>query len=338
MTVIPSLPSNFLLIISLGIFLVASGCNDREVPLTESGEPKPFDHLAALPGDHPPISAEARQGQRNAKPPARSQTAQHASSIKVSVKLSPALAGKTAPGDTVFIFARAAQGPKMPLAIVRKQVKDLPIIVTLDDSMAMVPDMKMSSFPQLVIGARISKSGNAISKAGDLEGYAPPMKSGSANPVEVLIASVAGGATPSMPATRPDDAARSTEFKHPTSVSKSHLNIPADVKAKWKTVELSLSGQNVPLRKVRVSIGGETSLDPSGLIVRVVAYVPAFQSDSGTVTSSTNNPDNPAVLVQLVEKAKVLNEGWVFQKYPDFNTYKNEKLQLQLLSASAAGG
>lgn len=338
MASIPSFSSNFPLVIVLGILFVASGCEDHTVPRTQSGEPIPFDNVATLPNDHPRISAEAGQGQRNANPPVRSQTVQSASSIKVTVALSPALAGKAAPGDTVFIFARAAQGPKMPLAIVRKQVSDLPITVTLDDSMAMVPDMKMSSFPQLVIGARISKSGNAIPKAGDLEGYAAPMKSGSASPVKVLIASVAGDASPSKPASQPVNAARSTDFKHPASGNKTHLDIPADVKAKWKTVELSLSGQNIPLRKVRVSIGGETSIDPSGLLVRVVAYVPAFQSDAGTVTSSTNNPDNPAVLVQLVEKAKVLNEGWVFQKYPDFNTYKSEKLHLQLLSASAAGG
>jgi len=55
------------------------------------------------------------------------------------------------------------------------------------------------------------------------------------------------------------------------------------------------------------------------------------------VTSASNNPDNPAVLIQLVDKARILSEGWVFQKLPDFNTYQSEKLHLQLLSASAAG-
>ena len=337
MTAIPSFPSTCLALIALGIFSITSGCKDQEVPRTQSGEPIPFDHLATLPSDHPPVPADAGQDQRKANPPARSQSALPVRSIKVAVKLSPALAGKVAPGDTVFIFARAAQGPKMPLAIVRMQMKDLPTTVTLDDSMAMVPDMKMSNFPELVIGARVSKSGDAIPKPGDLEGYAPPLKTGAAGPVEVVIGSVAGGTAPPMAGNRTADAAHDAGFKHAKSGVKTRLNIPADVKAKWKTVELSVDGKGISVRKLQIAVGGETGIDKSGLTVRVVAYVPAFQSDGGVVTSASNNPDNPAVLIQLVDRAQVLSEGWVFQKLPDFNTYQSEKLHLQLLSASAAG-
>ena len=331
MAAISSFPSTCIAMLALGALSIAGGCKDQEVPRTQSGEPIPFDHLATLPSDHPPIPADA-QDQRNAAPPARSQAALPVRSIKVTVKLSPALAGRPSPADTVFIFARAAQGPKMPLAIVRKQVKELPITVTLDDSMAMVPDMKMSGFSQLVIGARVSKSGDAVPKAGDLEGYAPPLKAGASGPVDVEIASVVGD-TP-LPAGRPADTTSGTDFKHAKSGKPLQLNIPAEVKAKWKVVELSYSGKNIPHRKVQVSIGGESGIDRSGLLVRVVAFVPAFQSDAGTVTSASNSPDNPAVLVQLRDKARVLSEGWVFQKYPDFNTYQSEKLQLQLLSAT----
>jgi hypothetical protein len=335
---IPSFPSTCSAILALGILSVASGCKDQEVPRTQTGEPIPFDHLATLPGDHPPVPGSAGQDQRDAKLPARSQAAMPVRSIQVTVKLSPALAAKAAPDDSVFIFARAAQGPKMPLAIVRKLVKDLPIRVALDDSMAMVPDMKMSSYPQLVIGARVSKSGDALSKDGDLEGYAPPIKAGAAGPVEVVIASMVGGAAASMPASRPDDAAHSTGFKHTTSGAKTRLDISADVMAKWKTVELSVAGKDISAHNLRVPVGSETGVGKPGLTVRVVAYVPAFQSDIGVVTSASNNPDNPAVLIQLADKGRVLSEGWVFQKYPDFNTYKSDKLQLQLLSASASGG
>mgnify|MGYP001597388133 CR=1 FL=1 len=338
MTAIPSFPSTCFAILALGVFSIASGCKDQEVPRTQSGEPIPFDHVAKLPSDHPPIPAEAGPGQRNANSPARSQTALPARSIKVTVKLSPTLAAKAAPGDVVFIFARAAQGPKMPLAIVRKQAKELPITVTLDDSMAMVPDMKMSSFPELVIGARISKSGDAITKPGDLEGYTSPLTAGTTGPVEIVIASVVGGTASTISGSRPADAARDADFKHPQSGVKTRLNIPADVKAKWKTVELSVAGKDITLRNLQIPVGGETSVDKSGLSVRVVAYVPAFQSDAGAVTSASNKPDNPAVLIQLVDKGQVLNEGWVFQKLPDFNTYSNDRLQIQLLAASATGG
>jgi cytochrome c-type biogenesis protein CcmH len=95
-------------------------------------------------------------------------------SIKVQVGLAAALKSKAGPDDVVFIFAKAASGPPMPLAIVRKKVKDLPVEVTLDDSMAMVQGMNLSAFDQLIIGARISKTGQALPKPGDLQGLTKP--------------------------------------------------------------------------------------------------------------------------------------------------------------------
>jgi cytochrome c-type biogenesis protein CcmH len=98
--------------------------------------------------------------------------------VEGSVSLSPKLAGKAAPTDTVFVFARAAEGPRMPLAILRFQVKDLPVKFLLDDSLAMSPAMKLSNFQDVVIGARISKSANAVPQAGDLQGASKPVKVG----------------------------------------------------------------------------------------------------------------------------------------------------------------
>ncbi len=86
------------------------------------------------------------------------------------VRLSPRLAAKAAADDVVFIFARAAEGPPMPLAVVRKRVRDLPASFSLDDSMAMAAGLKLSGFPRVVVGARISKSGNATPQPGDLQG------------------------------------------------------------------------------------------------------------------------------------------------------------------------
>ncbi len=102
------------------------------------------------------------------------------------VALAPALAKQVSPDDTVFVFARAAQGPRMPLAIVRKQVKDLPFDFTLDDTTAMSPQMKLSNFPQVVVGARVSKSGNAMPQPGDLQGLSPTVAVG-ANGLKIEI-------------------------------------------------------------------------------------------------------------------------------------------------------
>jgi cytochrome c-type biogenesis protein CcmH len=67
----------------------------------------------------------------------------------------------------------------MPLAILRKQVKDLPVRFTLDDSLAMSPAMRLSSVPRVVVGARISRTGNAMPQPGDLEGLSEPVAVGS---------------------------------------------------------------------------------------------------------------------------------------------------------------
>ena len=97
------------------------------------------------------------------------------------VKLDPKLAGKVAPDDTVFIFARAAEGPRMPLAILRRQARDLPVRFSLDDSMAMQPQMKLSAFPRVVVGARVSKTANATASPGDLQGQSPAVKVGASD-------------------------------------------------------------------------------------------------------------------------------------------------------------
>ena len=90
--------------------------------------------------------------------------------VTIDVSLADELKASAKAGDIVFIYAQALSGPKMPLAIERKKVSDLPLTVTLNDAMAMMPTMKLSSFPQVKLLARISTSGNAMQQPGDLIG------------------------------------------------------------------------------------------------------------------------------------------------------------------------
>jgi len=110
--------------------------------------------------------------------PATASAPSAASAIQGVVTLAPALAAKVAPGDTLFIFARAAEGPRMPLAILKRQASELPLKFTLDDSSAMSKEMTLSRAPQVMVQARISRSGNAMPQPGDLLGQVGPVAPG----------------------------------------------------------------------------------------------------------------------------------------------------------------
>ena len=113
----------------------------------------------------------------------------HGVSLSVHVALAPDFSAIAAAEDTVFIYARATQGSRMPLAIVRKQVKDLPVTVTLDDSMAMSPQMVLSMLDQVTVGARVSKSGGAMPQSGDLQGLVTPVDTQTSETIQITIGS-----------------------------------------------------------------------------------------------------------------------------------------------------
>jgi cytochrome c-type biogenesis protein CcmH len=92
--------------------------------------------------------------------------------LQVTVDIEKDVKQKFNANDVVFIYAKAKQGPKMPLAAQRLTLAALPITVTLDDSMAMVDGMNISAFDQLVVSARITKSASAIARSGDFIGQA----------------------------------------------------------------------------------------------------------------------------------------------------------------------
>jgi len=89
--------------------------------------------------------------------------------------------------DVLFVYARTAEGPRMPLAIQRLPAGSLPVRVVLDDSTSMMPTLKLSLIPQVVVGARISKSGQATPQSGDFEAVSEPVSNRSTAPLSLRI-------------------------------------------------------------------------------------------------------------------------------------------------------
>jgi cytochrome c-type biogenesis protein CcmH len=146
-------------------------------------------------GQAPQTGATADSGQGTARAADKAANAEkHPTSlpgatggVTVEVSLAEHLWRKADANDNLFVYAKAVSGPPMPLAARRARVADLPLTLTLDDSMAMIPAMKLSGFEELTLGARISKSGQAMPQSGDLEGEVSPVKRGHTGTVKILI-------------------------------------------------------------------------------------------------------------------------------------------------------
>jgi len=110
-------------------------------------------------------------------------------SLRGRVSIAPQLRERIGPQDTLFIYARAATGPAMPLAILRRSAGELPLDYAMDDSMAMAAGMGLSSQQSVVITARVSRSGSARPQPGDLQGASAPVAN-DAQGVDIVIDTV----------------------------------------------------------------------------------------------------------------------------------------------------
>ena len=149
-----------------------------------------WQRLVAVPGLSPDALAQINEAiaqTGGAREPARATATSGDVSITASVQLSPSLTSRLNGSETLFVFAQAQGGPPMPLAVVRRAASELPLTVTLDESMAMTPQMTLSSFDQVVVSARISRSGSATPSSGDLQGRSAAVSPASRPAVNVII-------------------------------------------------------------------------------------------------------------------------------------------------------
>ncbi len=109
--------------------------------------------------------------------------------ISGKVMITPGLQGQISPTDIVFIYAKAIEGPKLPLAIIKSTAGQLPTSFVLSDAQSMSPQFKLSQFKEVSLTARVSKSGNAIPEKGDLIGFIPKLKIGEKN-IQLIIQDV----------------------------------------------------------------------------------------------------------------------------------------------------
>ena len=155
---------------------LAPGRASDQPPVTGSASAQSSNAGAA--SAQPPVST----GTSNNPPPASTAAAR----IAGRVSLAPELLAQTSPSDTVFVYATPAQGGRMPLAIVRTTVAALPFDFVLDDSQAMGPQSKLSSASEVVLKARISKTGQAMAQPGELGVSLGPIKNPS-NQLSLVI-------------------------------------------------------------------------------------------------------------------------------------------------------
>lgn len=150
-----------------------------------SGAAPPGD--APAPAGAPTAAAPPATRADQASTPAGAPAAQErAASVSGRIEIAPGLSDRVAAGDTLFVFARAPGGSRMPLAVSRSSAGALPRAFRLDDSMGMGAGPTLSGAASVIVEARISKSGDARPHAGDLVGKTLPIKPG-AGDVRVVI-------------------------------------------------------------------------------------------------------------------------------------------------------
>lgn len=171
-------------------FVAAEAFWQRARERTEPGSPFDQGLESSLEAARAGIASQPGAAARLAAAPADPRpAAAHHPGVRGQISIAPELQAKLAPGDTLFVFARPVQGPRKPLAVMRVAATAGPVPFSLDDRQAMAPELRISMHEQVVVEARISRSGQALPQSGDLQGSSGPVASNSAQ-LQININSV----------------------------------------------------------------------------------------------------------------------------------------------------
>ncbi len=162
--------------------ILPAGSSDAKIIAANIDEAQRLSGTAGTPPASSPAPAAASPARADAK------TAQ----ISGEIDLDPALRSRASSSSTLFVFAKAADSPGPPLAVVRASVDQWPVKFSLNDSQAMLPQRKLSDFQRVIVEARISQSGQPLGQRGDLQGSSGTLDPRSDKPIRVVIHDVIG--------------------------------------------------------------------------------------------------------------------------------------------------
>jgi hypothetical protein len=124
---------------------------------------------------------------------------------------------------------------------------------------------------------------------------------------------------------------------HANIRTKKELDISDEVKATWKEVQIEITDNAAKLTKVvTLQVGSVVQLTDEGHHLKIEILVPDYAIAENKIQSRSNEPNNPAVLVDLLEKDKSVARGWVFREFPEFNSFNNPRFHLVLVAPGAA--
>jgi len=109
------------------------------------------------------------------------------------------------------------------------------------------------------------------------------------------------------------------------------VNIPAEVKGKWKAIKVKVEDKEKKgAKEVTINLGSETDLPGTNMKLKAVEFVPSFVMQGLNITSASNEPNNPAAKVVITEGGKEIFKGWLFQKFPTTHAFSHPKFAVTL--------